>query len=101
LAEERSDAERINMTCFELSKQVGALECCVGDAAPLARTLLRVVGRVVIDTGAPGADASVWEGTEVMALQWIREAVGRLGYDVRPAPGSGRPEVPDPSSEWT
>jgi hypothetical protein len=95
-----AEAEEINMTCFELSKRVGELECCVPEAAPLARTLLRVVGRVVIDTGTEGADAAVWESTEVMALQWIREAVGRLGYDVRPAPGSGRPEVPDPSSEW-
>lgn len=95
-----SDAERLNMACFELSRQVAALECCVPEATPLARTLLRVVGRVVIDTGTPGADATVWENTEVMALQWIREAVGRLGYDVRPLPDSGRPEVPDPSSEW-
>jgi hypothetical protein len=100
LAEQRSPAERINMTCFELSKQVGELDCCVADAGPLARTLLRVVGRVVIDTGTPGADPAVWESTEVMALQWIREAVERLGYDVRPRPDSGRPEVPDPSAEW-
>jgi len=88
------------MACFELSREVSSLECCVPEAAPLARTLLRVVGRVVIDAGAPGADAAAWENTEVMALQWMREALGRLGYDVRPLPGSGRPEVPDPSSEW-
>jgi hypothetical protein len=100
LGDVRSDAERINMACFELSREVGSLECCVPEAAPLARTLLRVVGRVVIDTGAPGADAAAWENTEVMALQWMREALGRLGYDVRPLPDSGRPEVPDPSSEW-
>ncbi len=101
MAEERGAAERINAACFELSREVSGLECCVPDAAPLARTLLRVVGRVVIDTGTADADPAVWENTEVMALQWIREAVGRLGYDVRPLPGSGRPEVPDPSSEWT
>ncbi len=100
MADQRSAAERINMTCFELSRQVAELDCCVPEAAPLAKTLLRVVGRVVIDAGTPGADAAVWESTEVMALQWIREAVERLGYDVRPRPGSGRPEVPDPSSEW-
>jgi hypothetical protein len=95
-----AEAEEINMACFELSKRVAELECCVSEAGPLARTLLRVVGRVVIDTGTPGADPAVWENTEVMALQWIQEAVGRLGYDVRPAPGSGRPEVPEPSGEW-
>jgi hypothetical protein len=100
LAEERGAAERINMACFELSKEVGGLECCVPQATPLARTLLRVVGRVVIDTGTADADPAVWRGTEVMALQWIREALAPLGYDLRPVPGSGRPEVPDPSSEW-
>jgi hypothetical protein len=100
LAGERSAAERINMACFELSKQVGGLECSVPQAAPLARTLLRIVGRVVIDTGAAGADAAAWDNTEVMALQWLREALEPLGYDVRPRPGSGRPEVPDPGSEW-
>lgn len=88
------------MTCFELSRQVGVLECSVPEAAPLARTLLRVVGRIVIDTGPPGADPAVWASTEMMALQWVREALAPLGYDVRPLPGSGRAEVPDPSSEW-
>jgi hypothetical protein len=96
-----SDAERINMACFDLSREVGSLQCSVPQAAPLARTLLRVVGRVVIDTGLPGADPTLWENTEVMALQWIKEALGPLGYDVCPLPGSGRPEVPEPSSEWT
>lgn len=100
MAEERSEAERINMACFELSRQVSGLSCSVPQATPLARTLLRVVGRVVIDTGLPGADAAVWENTETMALQWIREAIGPLGYDVRPRPESGRPEVPEPSDEW-
>ena len=100
MAERRSDAERINMACFQLSREIGELACCTPEAAPLARTLLRVVGRVVIDTGTPGAEPAVWENTEVMALQWMREALGRLGYDVRPLPGSDRPEVPDPSSEW-
>jgi hypothetical protein len=100
LAEDRGAAERINMTCFELTREVSGLECCVPQAGPFARTLLRVVGRVVIDAGTPGADPAVWEGTEVMALQWIRQALAPLGYDVRPLPGSGRPEVPDPSSEW-
>lgn len=88
------------MACFELSRQVSGLSCSVPQATPLARTLLRVVGRVVIDTGVPGSDPAVWENTEVMALQWIREALAPLGYDVRPDPESGRPEVPDPSDQW-
>jgi hypothetical protein len=97
---DESAAERVNMSCFELSRQVAALECCVPEAVPLARTLLRVVGRVVIDTAGTGAEPAVWTGTETMALQWMREALRPLGYDVRPAEGSGRLEVPDPSSEW-
>jgi hypothetical protein len=95
-----SQAERINMRCFELSREIAQLECCVPPASPFARTLLRVVGRVVIDTGVPGTEPSVWDNTEVMALQWLNEALRPLGYEVRPAPGSRRPEVPDPSSEW-
>jgi hypothetical protein len=93
-------AEQINMSCFQLSREVAELECSVSPASPFARTLLRVVGRVVIDTGVPEADPAVWENTEVMALQWLNEALRPLGYEVRPRPGSDRPEVPDPSSEW-
>ena len=100
LAHPGSKAERINLTCYELSQEVSELECCVAPAAPLARTLLRVVGRVVIDTGAPGADPANWGNTEMMALQWLNEALQPLGYQVRPLPDSGRPEVPEPSSEW-
>lgn len=93
-------AERINQTCFELSRQVGELACSVPEAAALARTLLRVTGRVVIDTGEPGADPSAWPGTEEMALQWLNEALAPLGYEVKPLPGGGRSEVPAPS-EWS
>ena len=88
------------MACFQLTRELDGLTCSVEQASPLVRTLLRVVGRVVIDTGVPGADPEVWDNTEVMALQWIREALRPLGYDVTPLPGSGRPDVPDPS-EWT
>ena len=90
-------AEEVNAACYELSQQIARLECCVPEAAPLARTLVRVVGRVVIDTGPPGTDPAVWEGTEQMALEWIRDAIRPLGYDVRPLPGSGRPEIGEES----
>lgn len=90
---ESSSAEAVNAACYELSRRIAGLSCCVPQAAPLARTLVRVVGRVVIDTGAPGSDPGVWEGTEQMALEWIRDAIRPLGYDVRPLPGSGRPEI--------
>ena|SRR2546429_4226577 len=93
-------AERLNLACFELSREVTRLDCCVPEAAPLARTLLRVVGRVVIDTGSPGADPAAWENTEAMALQWIAEAIRPLGYEVRPAPGSGRPELSEAEPEF-
>lgn len=79
------------MACFEMSKQIEGLSLSVAEAGPLARTLLRVVGRIVIDTGSPGADPETWSNTEEMVLLWIDEAVGRLGYQVVPEPGSGRP----------
>ncbi len=97
----RLSAEQVNLACFQLSRQVEELSCSVAEAAPFARTLLRVVGRVVIDTAAPAAEPQVWSSTEIMALQWLNEALGPLGYEVRPLAGSGRPEVPAPSSEWT
>jgi hypothetical protein len=85
-------AERVNLACFEMSREVTRLAWCVPEAGPLARTLLRVVGRVVIDSGAEGADPAGWTNTEAMALRWIDEAIRPLGYEVRPRPGSGRPE---------
>ncbi len=90
-------AERVNMACFELSREVAGLECSVPEAA-LARTLLRVVGRVVIDTGPAGADPSLWPDTREMALLWIRDALRPLGYDVTPLPGSGSPRLPPTTS---
>ena len=101
MAEEQpSPAERLNMACFQLSHELDELEPVVPEAAPLARTLLRVVGRVVIDMGAPGAKAEDWPNTEAMALQWIDEALRALGYQVRPAPEGGREELRPPSADW-
>jgi hypothetical protein len=85
------DAQTFNSACFMLSRALEDLALSVPEAAPLARRLLRVVGRVVIDTGEPGSDPAVWPDTEAMALQWIDEALRGLGYEVRPTPGGGRP----------
>jgi hypothetical protein len=95
-----SSAEELNMSCFELSRRVDDLELAVPEAAPLARTLLRVVGRVLIDMGGQGADRAAWPNTEEMALRWVDEAIRPLGYSVRPAEGSGRPELREPSADW-
>jgi len=72
----------------------------VPEAAPLARRLLRVAGRIVIDTGVPGASAEVWPNTEEMALQWIDEALRQLGYQVRPLPDGIRPEIKAQETDW-
>lgn len=88
------------MAIFELSRELARLATSVPQAGPFARTLLRVAGRVVIDTGGPGADPAGWPDTEQMALQWLNQALAPLGYAVRPAPGGGRPEVPAAGSEW-
>ena len=79
-----------------LSRTLEGLDLSVPEAAPLIRRLLRVAGRVVIDTGLPDSSPETWPNTEEMALQWIDEALSALGYEVRPAPGSGRAEVTRP-----
>ena len=79
------DAETFNSACFMLSQALEELEFSVPEAAPLARRLLRVVGRVIIDTATPNASAEGWPNTREMALQWIEEALRALGYEVRPS----------------
>ena len=87
------DAQTFNAACFMLSRALEDLALSAPEAAPLARRLLRVVGRVVIDTGLPGSDPGTWSNTEEMALQWIDEALRGLGYQVRPTPEGGRTEL--------
>jgi hypothetical protein len=96
-----AEAENLNMACFAITRALEDLDFSVPEAAPLVRHLLRVAGRVVIDTGAPGADPEVWANTESMALQWLREALRPHGYTLQPLPGSGRPPVEDPSVGWS
>ncbi len=72
------DAETFNAACFMLSRSLDEIELSVPDAAPLARRLLRVVGRVVIDTGTPGASPDMWPNTREMAVQWLQEALADL-----------------------
>jgi hypothetical protein len=87
------DAETVNAACFMLSRALDGIDFSVEEAAPLIRRLLRVVGRVAIDSGTPGASPEVWPNTEEMALLWIDEALRALGYEVRPAAGNGKPEL--------
>ena len=81
------DAQTFNSTCFMLSRALDDLALSVPEAAPLARRLLRVAARVVIDTGLPAASPDAWPNTEEMALLWIDEALRALGYEVRPVVG--------------
>jgi hypothetical protein len=78
------DAETFNAACFVLTRALEQLEFSVPDAAPLVRRLLRVAGRVVIDTAAEGAAPEVWPNTQEMAIQWIDEALRALGYEATP-----------------
>ena len=94
------DAQTLNMACFWLSRRLDDLDFSTEEAAPLARRLLRVTGRVIIDTGSPGAEAETWANTEEMALQWLAEALEPLGYEVKPIPGRGRGELPPSSEGW-
>jgi hypothetical protein len=86
-AEGPIDAETFNAACFMLSRALEELELSVPEASPLVRRLLRVAGRVVIDTGLPDSSPDVWPNTREMALEWLDEALRALGYEVRPAAG--------------
>ncbi|HSS94414.1 MAG TPA: hypothetical protein VLR46_10540 [Candidatus Dormibacteraeota bacterium] len=83
-SEQPIDAETFNAACFMLSRALPEIEFTVLEAGPLVRRLLRVAGRVVIDTGVPGAEPGTWPNTREMALQWIDEAVRGLGYKITP-----------------
>ncbi len=80
------DAETFNSACFMLSRALEEIEFSAAEAAPLVRRLLRVAGRVVIDTGLPDSSTETWPNTKEMALQWIDEALRDLGYAVEPPP---------------
>jgi hypothetical protein len=86
--DEPIDAETFNAACFMLSRALADLNLSVSEAAPVTRLLLRVAGRIVIDTGLEESSAENWPGTEEMALQWIDEALHLLGYQVAPLPKS-------------
>ena len=73
------DAETFNAACFVLTRALEQLEFSVPDAEPLVRRVLRVAGRVVIDTAQPGSDPEAWPNTREMALQWLEEALRGLG----------------------
>jgi hypothetical protein len=94
------DAQTFNAACFMLSRSLEQLELTVPEAAPLARRLLRVVGRIVIDTGLEESSPAAWANTEEMALLWIDEALRDLGYVVRPLPDGGRPELKRADEDW-
>ena len=78
------DAQTFNAACFMLTRALENLEFSVPDAAPLVRRLLRVAGRVVIDTAAADSSPETWPNTREMALEWIDEALRALGYEARP-----------------
>ena len=94
------DAQTFNAACFMLSRSLEGLDFTVPDAAPLVRRLLRVAGRVVIDTGMADSSPDTWRNTEEMTLQWIDEALRALGYEVRPTSDGGRPELKRPDADW-
>jgi len=98
---ETIDAQTFNAACFMLSRALDELALTVPEAATLAKRLLRVAGRVVIDTGLPDSSPDAWPNTEEMSLRWIDEALRVLGYQVRPVPGGGRPELKRVDEDWT
>jgi hypothetical protein len=98
--DEPIDAQTFNAACFMLSRALEELTLSVPEALPLTRRLLRVAGRIVIDTGLSESSAATWPNTEEMALLWIDEALRELGYQVRPLPDGGREELKTVSDDW-
>lgn len=98
--DEPIDARSFNAACFMLSRALESMELSVDEAAPLVKRLLRVAGRVVIDTCLPGSSADTWPSTEEMALQWLDEALRAVGYQVRPTAEGGRPELRRAEEDW-
>ena len=93
-ANEPIDAQTFNAACFMLSRALEEMDLTISEAAPLVRRLLRVAGRVVIDTGLADSLPETWPNTKEMALQWIEEALRPLGYEVHPTTeGAAPPEV--------
>jgi len=86
------------MACFELSREIESTPFSVSQAAPLARTLLRVVGRVLIDSGGENADPATWPNTQEMVVQWVEEAVRPLGYRLAEVGGPDAPDAGNPGS---
>src|ERR1700730_15431701 len=82
------DAEAGHAACFMLARALQDIDFPVPEAAPLLRRVLRVAGRVVIDTGTPGADPNDWPDTQAMAVEWLDEGLRELGYAVRPVADS-------------
>ena len=98
--DEPIDAQAFNAACFMLSRALEGMELSVPEAAPMTRRLLRVAGRIVIDTGQSGASSDTWPNTEEMSLLWIDEALSALGYQVRPLSEGGRPELSRTHEDW-
>ena len=94
------DAQAFNAACFMLSRAIDQLKLSVPEAAPLTRRMLRVAGRIIIDTGLPESSPETWANTEEMALLWIDEAMRELGYHLRPLPGLGRAELERKEPDW-
>jgi hypothetical protein len=94
------EAHTVNSACFMLSRAIEELAMSVPEAAPLARRMLRVAARVVIDAGRPDSSPDAWPNTEEMALLWIDEAIRALGYQVRPLPDGGRGELKSVEADW-
>ena len=98
--EDPIDAQTFNAACFMLSRALEDMNLSVSEAGPLSRRLLRVAGRIVIDTGLPDSSKETWPSTEEMVLLWIDEALRELGYQVRPTSEGGRAELVRVDEDW-
>ena len=100
--EGRVDCQALNLACFWMTRVLDDLSFPVEEPRATARRLLRIVGRILVDTGREEATPDEWqEQTRPMVLLWLNETLAVLGYEAKPQAGSGQPEIQEPEAEWT
>src|SRR5690349_23578465 len=77
------DAETFNAVCFLLTRALEGLELSVPEAGPLVRRLLRVAGRVVIDTGMPDSSPETWSDRKSTRLNSRHVEISDAGFRLK------------------
>jgi hypothetical protein len=94
------DFQTLNLACFWMTRVLDEQRFPGEEPAAVARLLLRTAGRIFVDVGRPDATVDDWEQTRSMVLLWLNETLQLMGYEAKPAAGSGQPELKEPAEDW-